>query len=275
MASFKIVDVELHHFLGFIKPRIKNLKVNFVEMLQILNSTNGSGKTEFLKENSPFPINKDIFAKDGYKKIRIEKDGLIYSLYSNHKKNSFIIESTNEELNRGGTISTQEELIKLHLGITRPIWNMITGRNKFTQLDKNARRQWMEIISGLDFEYAFSVYKEIKTAISHHKGSVKVTSEHLISESSKQLDSLEIKCLKKEQKGLSELITEVLKNSDPNNSANIQPLVNQVKSTEKTFNSLLHEYLLQRSRKKRVKPIENKPISVEDIKLELQRYQYV
>ena len=80
MSDLKLLDIELHHFLAFIKPRIKTIKVSFTEFLQILNSTNGSGKTEFLKETSPFPINKDIFSKDGYKIIRIEKEGVIYKL---------------------------------------------------------------------------------------------------------------------------------------------------------------------------------------------------
>ena len=271
MSGFKILDIELHHFLGFIKPRIETIKVTFVEMLQILNSTNGSGKTEFLKETSPFPINKDIFAKTGYKIIRIEKEGLVYVLTSNHKKNSFIIESTGEELNRGGTISTQEELIKLHLGITRSVWNMITGRSKFTQLDKNARRQWMEIISGLDFDYAFTVYKEIKTAISHHKGSVKVTSDTLVSESAKQLDESTLQLLKKEQEELSGLITNVLKGSQSIEPGSIHNLQNNVRKYHDEFKQALQSLFSLKSRKRRVCSPVAKPITVAEIKHELQK----
>ena len=146
---------------------------------------------------------------------------------------------------------------------------MIAGRTKFTQLDKNNRRQWMEITSGLDFDYAFDVYKKVKPQ-SHSIKVVKVTTDHLVSESAKKLDSAELVNLDTEQKELNKLITEVLTATDTFISSDLRTIQNNVVSTEKQFKKEMNNLLNLKSRKKRILSPVEKPLTVEEIRGELQ-----
>jgi hypothetical protein len=201
---------EYYLFKGFKKPRIKKVRVDFMQKLTILNSTNGSGKTTFLSELSPFPLEKTLFYKGGYKRIVLSNAEGTFELYSDHSKNSFINVDTKEELNGGGTIRTQLDLIERYFRLTPYLWGLITGYAKFTAGDKTARRAWMETISGLDFEEAFTIYTRIQKAISAHKGAIKINQSHLASEKTKLLSEDIVEQLAGEQQALSVLCQDIM-----------------------------------------------------------------
>lgn len=195
-----LVEAIYHRFDPFTLAGIKTIKITFSEMLQILNSTNGSGKSTFLKELNIFPVDKELFFEDGYKIVSVKADensNLLYIFKSTAKGSNSCIERNldtgdERELNKGGTQKVQLELAEELFNVTPFIWNIITGVTKFTNSDKNVRRKWMEELSGLDFDYAFSVHQNIVRAISERKGTVKMSSNHLTSESAKLLDEVKV-----------------------------------------------------------------------------------
>lgn len=214
-------------FKGLKKPRIKKVRVDFMQKLTILNSTNGSGKSMFLKELSPFPIEKNLFYKGGYKRTLISNEENTFELYSDHHKNSFINVDTQEELNGGGTIKAQLDLIEKHFGLTPYIWSLITGAAKFTDGDKVARRAWMETISGLDFEEAFTIYSRIQKAISAHKGAIKINQSHLANEKTKLLSEDVVAQLSAEHQGLSVLCQDIMLATPAATNQNVTALLSR------------------------------------------------
>lgn len=228
-----IHSIELYLFKGFRKPNIKKAIIDFRSKLQILNSTNGSGKSTFLSELSLFPIEKSLFYKGGYKKITVSNTQGTFVLMSNHHGNSFINMETDEELNGGGTIKLQHDLIEQYFGLTPFLWGLISGYTKFTAADKNTRRAWMECISGLDFDYALGVYKEIQKAINEHKGAIKINQNHLTTEQIKLLDESVVNNLMAEHEALTNLNKEILKSTPDHAKGDVRQLTEQVASLER------------------------------------------
>jgi hypothetical protein len=207
---FYINNIELNEFLGFTKPRIKNIKIDILKKLIILNSSNGSGKSSSISELNPFPINKSLFDKDGYKKITFTYNDNRYLVYSSHKTNKLIDLSTDTNLNTGGTKTQHLDLIATMFGITPFKWDVCMGRINFTDSDKNIRRMWIELISGIDFNYPFNIYKKVVKLKNESRGAHKMVSEQLVSESRKVLGDKEINELISIKNDLSKDLKQVL-----------------------------------------------------------------
>lgn len=228
-----IHSIELYLFKGFRKPGIKKATINFSQKLQVLNSTNGSGKSTFLSELSLFPIEKTLFYKGGYKKIVVGNEKGVFTLISNHQGNSFVDMESGEELNGGGTIKLQMDLIEQYFGLTPFLWGLISGYTKFTSADKNVRRSWMECISGLDFDYALGVYKDIQKAINEHKGAIKINQNHLTNEQVKLLSEDVVNELIKEHDGLTALNKEILRATPDHVKGDVREVLSLVERLEK------------------------------------------
>lgn len=245
--SLYIEDIELHGFLGFAKPRIKTLKASFDKKLQILNSTNGCGKTTFISELNLFPIEKSIFEDDGYKRVTFRThEGRRYRVESNQKYTNLIDIETGDNLNPGGTKTQHLALIRQLFGITPFLWNAAMGNITFTSADKNTRRQWIEMISGIDFDYPFMVYKKITSELNSLKGAAKHINIQLTTEASKLLREEEIKELIEHKDIYSKLVKELLLSRDTSISTadklkverNIAEMERKAKDAQLSYNRL-------------------------------------
>jgi len=81
--------------------------------------TNGCGKTSLLWELSPLPGEPAHFTKEGSKTTRLTYNNnnyLLTSKFSPKPDHSFI--KNDEELNPGGTITAQKDLVFQEFGIT-------------------------------------------------------------------------------------------------------------------------------------------------------------
>ena len=219
MEQLILVSAEFYHFKGFANSNIKHLKVRFEEALQILNSTNGTGKTTFMLELNPKTIDKELFDKDGFKRLiyqNTNKNGeeKHYELYSSHKHNRFIDLSSDVNLNDGNTITQYNTLLREIFNVTPYTWNIAMGTIPFTSLDKNERRKWIETISGVDFGYAFDVYDKIVKRITGVKHSLKLLTNDLVAAEERVIDSNEIKDLEVSKGTLVELSNDLMRLSD-------------------------------------------------------------
>lgn len=215
-----IESMELEGFLGFAKPRIKNLKVSFDRKLQILNSSNGCGKTTFISEINIFPIEKTLFETDGYKIVYFRCNGKRYKMESNHKRNFLYDLESGENLNDGGTMTQHLALVKHMFGLTPFLWNAAMGGITFTEADKNTRRTWIETISGIDFNYPFAQYKKITSELNSLKGAAKHLNAQLTTEASKLLKAEEVEELIASKDILSRTVKDILLSRNTNISVN-------------------------------------------------------
>lgn len=241
-----IESMELEGFLGFAKPRIKNLKVSFDRKLQILNSSNGCGKTTFISEINIFPIEKTLFETDGYKIVYFRCNGKRYKMESNHKRNFLYDLETGENINDGGTITQHLAIVKQMFGLTPFLWNAAMGGINFTEADKNTRRTWIEAISGIDFNYPFAQYKKITSELNSLKGAAKHLNAQLTTEASKLLRAEEVEELIASKDILSSTVKDILLSRNTNISVSdkvrlereIATLEATAKETQLAYNRL-------------------------------------
>lgn len=151
--------------------------------MQLILGTNGSGKSSVMREMSPLPANPSDYFKDGSKEIIIEHRGVTYTLTSvfmPKNEHRFIVNSQN--LNKGGTITVQKELVKQHFNIDQELFNVLIDDTVFTEMAALKRRDWIIELSGNDMSYALSVFQKLKIKLRDSQGVVKHLSKRLADE---------------------------------------------------------------------------------------------
>lgn len=204
--TIRLVSAEYHGYVGFIVSNIKTIKVTFVEVLQILNSTNGSGKSTFIAELNPKTINKEMFTKDGYKRNVYDVDGTLYELYSSHSTNTFTNLSTGENLNDSGTITQHNTLLRTVFGVSPYLWDIAMGKTLFSHQDANSRRRWIETLSGENLDFVFTLYDKVTKLITGIKHTLKVFQADLVSAQEKILSETEMDKLGDDRRELERLL---------------------------------------------------------------------
>jgi energy-coupling factor transporter ATP-binding protein EcfA2 len=184
-----IKSIELVGYKRFNLNSIKRLYINFVEKLQIIIGSNGSGKSSLLYMLTPLPAVQQDFEKGGFKKILIENNGSIYDLTSNFENtpsHSFL--KNNVELNLGGTLTVQRDIVFKEFGITTDMHELFTGNVKFNNMSVGDRRKWFTLLSNTDYTYAISIYNKLKEKIRDIQGALKINQARLLQENKKLLD---------------------------------------------------------------------------------------
>lgn len=135
--------------------------------MMIMLGSNGSGKSSIIDELTPLPSHQDNFAKGGVKEIYLTHKGREYALVSYYEKekgtgrHSFIVDD--KELNSGGTMLSQKELVFEHFGLTREIHDVLSGTTRFTTMSTAKRREWLTMLSPVDLGFAFHLFDKAKT----------------------------------------------------------------------------------------------------------------
>ena len=133
---------------------------------QIFIGTNGSGKSTVVRHANPLPGSKDDFESGGYKHIEIEHRGLYYIARSEFtgKGTGHHSLKTGEgiELNPGGTLSVQREVVKQTFGMTQALMDVLIGDRKFTQMAALERRDWIMLLSEAQMEFALQTHQRLK-----------------------------------------------------------------------------------------------------------------
>ena len=184
-----IKSLQLTGYKRFLLSRINTLIITPDNFYQIILGSNGCGKSSLLKELSPLPGNQNDFIKGGLKSIEIEHNGDAYILTSSFtgKATHSFIRNGEEELNDGGTITVQRELVKREFGITEELHDFMSGNLTFTRMSASKRREFITSMADTDLVYAMGVYKKIATIARDNQGAIK----HLQSRISKESESLQ------------------------------------------------------------------------------------
>jgi hypothetical protein len=184
----KILKLVLSGYRRLMLNNIHHLELTPNSTYQLILGTNGCGKSSVLYELSPLPAIANNYIKGGFKTIELKHKDSNYVLHSNFKngnRHSFLCNG--EELNQGGTLTVQKELVVQHFNITVEIHELLIGEAHFTNLSPTRRREWMTRLCDVDFSYAIGVYQKLKTSLRDTQGALKHVKNRIVNESNKLL----------------------------------------------------------------------------------------
>lgn len=208
----KITKLTLHRYRRLFLGEIETLVLTPENKLSLILGKNGIGKSSLLVQLTPLPANLTKDFKDGgYKVIEIEQHQDEYVLTSGvngGKKHSFLKSGT--ELNPGGTLRVQTELVKEHFKITPHINNVLIGLNTFTTMSPNERKKWITEISSVDYTYAISVYNKMKQRHRDIVGGIKLLNNNIAKVKLDVLEDSEVSKINTDIEMLSKFIEHLL-----------------------------------------------------------------
>lgn len=190
----KILSLELSGFTRLSLNQIEHFYMDLNSPIQLILGTNGSGKSSLLQELTAMPASQYDYKKGGYKIIRIMQGSTIYCLKSDFKigqKHSFFNETTATEMNPGGTVSVQKDLVKQYFNMSLDMRELMQGGRGFTKMSVSDRRYWFTKLNDTSYDYAINVYNKLKEKARDANGALKNAKKRLVSESAQLMDKSE------------------------------------------------------------------------------------
>lgn len=194
----KIIKLTLSKYSRFDLLGCETMHYTPQSPYQLFTGKNGIGKSSLLYELSPLPCESTDLKEGGYKYIEIEHRHHHYKLtYTLDKKlhSSFIRDD--KELNEGGTIKVQKDLIKEYFNYDINIHDILTGYTLLTNMSPQIRREWFTKMSQSDVSYAINLFGRLKSAERDIKGAIKLNQQRLVEEQTKLPKADEIQQIKK------------------------------------------------------------------------------
>lgn len=258
LHRMKALNLELRGYKYLRFNHIKQIKINFENLIQIILGKNGSGKSKLLKEISPLPAIPKDFESKGYKKFECEYSGHSYVLisdFSNKQPHSFLKDGV--EMNPGGTISVQRELVNRELRYNNEVHDLILGKLKFTEMPPVKRREFLQSISDCDVTYAMGIYKKVLTSERDARGATRELKKTL------KLELERLQVIEKDHENIMERVgllrgemDLVLSNIDPEYRSNLNnPQYTNFKVTEQQLNET--QQILENLSKRLIGEIQN------------------
>lgn len=198
-----ISSIELKGYNRFELNNITHFTATYTAAVQFIIGSNGSGKSSLAYQLSPLPAEKEDFSSTGRKHVRILNNGKQYDLISDFAEehvHQFKVDGTN--LNEGGTITVQKELVKKHFGYDNAIHEMVHGLKEFTKMGPGERKHWFTFLADADFDYAIRLFDKVKERLNQMQSASKLAKQRLVIESSKVISEEEYARLKEECESL-------------------------------------------------------------------------
>jgi hypothetical protein len=162
-------------------------RMDLTQKVQLILGGNGSGKSTLMREISPLPADGDDFAKGGGKTIGISDKGHIYELKNvfDTKAGKHSFEKDGVELNPGGTVTVQKQLVLAEFGITEQIRDLLLGEEKFCDMKPMDRREWLTNLSDTNFDYALRIFQDVTSEWRGTSSAIKNVKQRITTETSK------------------------------------------------------------------------------------------
>lgn len=212
----KISRLHLKLYRPLYLSNIKDFDYRPESILQTIIGTNGSGKTSLLRALSPLPGDSQEYDDGGLKHIWIEHNNNLFELISSIGKkgyHSFI--KNGVELNDGGTITVQRQLVEREFDYTVQTHKLLTGNMGFADMSPNARKELLLEITDFGLEYALGVFDKLRTKHRDTTGALKHVAIKIDELTSRRLKDDRIVELMEEVKFLSSEITKMMPMSNP------------------------------------------------------------
>jgi DNA repair exonuclease SbcCD ATPase subunit len=184
----RLTSLRLKGFKRFALSQIKDFEIDLNADLQIILGTNGSGKSSLLEQLTPEPPVPTDFEKDGCKVLKLEFNQTQYVLTSDFSKSrahSFMM--GDRELNEGGTVTVQKELVRSHFKLTSEIIRLMLGDESFTGMSASKRKEWFIRLCDTNYDYAIGLYNRMRERLRDVQGALKIAKNNLVAESEKLL----------------------------------------------------------------------------------------
>ena len=214
--KMKITYIELNGYYRFSLNNIEHFSMNLNAPVQLILGLNGCGKSSLMSELSPLPGDKNDFNKTGSKIIKLEENHKEYILkndFGSKHVHSFICDG--EELNLGGTITIQLELVKQHFSLTKEIHDLLSNKEKFTKMSSSRRKEWFLKLCDTNYDFAIRVFKELSIRLRDVVGAIRTAKKTLVVESEKLLQEDTLKALHDEANNLHECLNHLLEYRKP------------------------------------------------------------
>ena len=195
---------------------VTNFTITPDALIQLILGTNGSGKSSLMRELTPLPPDKDDYQNDGSKVVTISHHGTDYVLSTHFKggaEHSFLKDG--EELNPGGTVTVQRELVRQEFQITPLIHSLLIGNTSFTKMSAVTRREWFTLLSDVNYEYAVKLFTKLKENHQYSKGALRLAKKQLVVEVSKTITTEAQSILTKEIDVLHEVLQNLIERRQP------------------------------------------------------------
>lgn len=202
-------------------------EINPTATTQFIIGTNGCGKSSLMDESSPLPADRADYAPGGSKEFHCIHEGRVYVLTSSFEdgqKHSFVCDG--KELNEGGTITVQKDLVWSHFHYSNEIHQVVTGQRRFHQMGVSERKHWFTVLSDADYEYAIGVFNKLKDRARDISGAIKLAKKRLVIESSKLVPEEEFLQLQRSCEDLYKLVQFLIENRQTPEH-NIEALFNE------------------------------------------------
>lgn len=179
--SYRIISISIVNNNRLLNKGTREIHYEPKESIQLILAQNGYGKTTLMWELSPLPAIPANYAKGGYKKFKCELNGHIYELLSDFtkgSKHSFLKDG--QELNVGGTITVQKQLVEAELRYTQELHYLLMGQTKFTSLTTQKRKELLVSLCNVDVSYGMRVYASAATNARNVVGAIKHNEQKLV-----------------------------------------------------------------------------------------------
>lgn len=200
----RITHVDICDLHAFKFAGISSLQGTFTETLQIILGTNGSGKTNLIKQLSPLPPVRSDYGNHGYRRLVIEHQGDTYELISDYsnKTSPHAFIRNKKSLNEGGTTNVQIEMIETYLGWTSEVQHIAYGDYDFCKMTTGARRALLLNANPKNIGFIFDYYKKTGAKVRYCKNNLHALQERKALIESKLLDPQITQDLSKEKEDL-------------------------------------------------------------------------
>lgn len=200
----RITHVDICDLHAFKFAGISSLQGTFTETLQIILGTNGSGKTNLIKQLSPLPPVRSDYGPNGYRRLVIEHQGDVYELISDYanKTSPHAFIRNKKSLNEGGTTNVQVEMIEAYLGWTTEVQHITYGDYDFCKMTTGARRALLLNANPKNIGFIFDYYKKTGSKVRYCKNNLHALQERKALIESKLLDPAITQRLSVEKEGL-------------------------------------------------------------------------
>lgn len=224
-----ILKLILEHYIPLASSGINKIELNTNHIVNLLISVNGSGKTSILKEMNPIPPDNANYKAGGRKFIEIMHHEKHYVLDSyTGKSNGHSFKVDDKELNTGGTLTVQKNLVQQHFNLDQNLNKVLSGLKVPDLLSAMSTLRRKEIFMRMypnDTDYALGVFNRLKDERNSLKGAIKNQVTRYAEENKKleTLSTMTVDQLEKQVKEIEEELKHALLLRGQLENVNVDP----------------------------------------------------